>query len=143
MNSELREPITEADHAPPRALWYHATLRLVLMIKIIFNKLIRAEDAAQVLSQRQAGSYLVRKSPNSSDSYRLSVVDNENVRFFKKSNFDFFSENCPFHNRAKVRTDSAWCAALCIVGSFGVSFYVEGSTLFRFGINSDQSGTAK
>ena len=65
MNSELREPITETNYAPPRPLWYHATLR--------------AEDAAQVLSQRQAGSYLVRKSPTSPDSYRLSVVDSNNV----------------------------------------------------------------
>ena len=65
MNSELREPITETNYAPPRPLWYHATLR--------------AEDAAQVLSQRQAGSYLVRKSPTSPDSYRLSVVDTNNV----------------------------------------------------------------
>ena len=25
MNSELREPITETNYAPPRPLWYHAT----------------------------------------------------------------------------------------------------------------------
>ena len=87
MNSELREPITEADHAPPRALWYHATLRFKINFNKNINELIRAEDAAQVLSQRQSGSYLVRKSPNSPDSYRLSVVDSENVRFFRKIDY--------------------------------------------------------
>ena len=65
MNTESREPITDADHAPPRTLWYHATLG--------------AEEATTHLAQRHPGSYLVRKSPKHADSYRLSVVDSSHV----------------------------------------------------------------
>jgi len=61
MNTESREPINDAEHAPPRTLWYHATLG--------------AEEASSYLAQRHPGSYLVRKSPKHADSYRLSVVD--------------------------------------------------------------------
>ena len=75
MNSD--EPLSETGYAPNRNLWYHSTLN--------------RDDCDRILSQHGPGSYLVRKSDHS-ESYRLSVVDPDKVRFQQ----DFCLELYPY-----------------------------------------------
>ena len=65
-NLTLSEPFADSGDCPSRERWFHATLA--------------RKDADQILRQYQAGSYLIRKSPDQPTFYRLSVVGHDEVR---------------------------------------------------------------